>query len=694
MGKKTLLIVESSTKANTIKRFLGSGYQVLASNGHLIDLPKSKLGIDIEQDFKPTYITIRGRGEILKKLKSAGKKVDKVLLAADPDREGEAICWHLSQALDLDDQDLIRIEFNEITKTALKKALKEPKVIDNNRVEAQQARRILDRLVGYQISPLLWKKVKKGLSAGRVQSVAVALICDRENEIKAFVPEEYWTVDAILTGQSKPEPFYAQLIRAKGEKIKIADESAVGKIIKELEESSFVVKEVTAKQVNRRPAPPFTTSSLQQEASQKLGFNTRKTMQLAQQLYEGIKLGGGGATGLVTYIRTDSVRISNEARQQARKYIGEKLGSQYLPSTPHVFRSPKRAQEAHEAIRPSDVYREPEQIKAFLNRDQLRLYKLIWTRFVASQTASAVIDTLKVDITGGDYTLRATGSRTKFNGHLYFYRKAEKEQKTEKWLPPLTKGEQLKLKSLIPEQHFTAPPPRYNEASLVKALEVKGIGRPSTYSPIIETIRSRGYVNLENKTFKPTELGMVIIELLKDFFPEIIDVEFTAKMEEKLDNIEDGKLNSIEVLKDFYEPFSKRLEVAEKQMQKVELEPDYSDQKCPQCEKLLVYRFGRFGRFLACSGFPECRYTRNIKTELGVKCPTCGGEMLEKRTRKGRIFYGCSNYPQCTFSLWKKPLPEKCSYCGHFMVEQDRNKKIVACGNPECPGQVTAEKES
>ncbi|MFY9114481.1 MAG: type I DNA topoisomerase, partial [Dethiobacteria bacterium] len=414
MGKKTLLIVESSTKANTIKRFLGSGYQVLASNGHLIDLPKSKLGIDIEQDFKPTYITIRGRGEILKKLKSAGKKVDKVLLAADPDREGEAICWHLSQALDLDDQDLIRIEFNEITKTALKKALKEPKVIDNNRVEAQQARRILDRLVGYQISPLLWKKVKKGLSAGRVQSVAVALICDRENEIKAFVPEEYWTVDAILTGQSKPEPFYAQLIRAKGEKIKIADESAVGKIIKELEESSFVVKEVTAKQVNRRPAPPFTTSSLQQEASQKLGFNTRKTMQLAQQLYEGIKLGGGGATGLVTYIRTDSVRISNEARQQARKYIGEKLGSQYLPSTPHVFRSPKRAQEAHEAIRPSDVYREPEQIKAFLNRDQLRLYKLIWTRFVASQTASAVIDTLKVDITGGDYTLRATGSRTKF----------------------------------------------------------------------------------------------------------------------------------------------------------------------------------------------------------------------------------------------------------------------------------------
>lgn len=693
MGKKTLLIVESATKANTIKRFLGSGYQVLASNGHLIDLPKSKLGIDIEKDFEPTYITIRGRGGVLNKLKSAGKKVDRVLLAADPDREGEAICWHLSRALDLDDRELIRIEFNEITGSAIKKALKEPKLIDENRVEAQQARRILDRLVGYQISPLLWKKVRKGLSAGRVQSVAVALICDREKEIEAFTPEEYWSVEAILVGQGG-QPFSAQLVKAKGKKIKINDKEAADRIVKELEDSSFVVEEVTAKKVNRRPAPPFITSSLQQVAAQKLGFNTRKTMQLAQQLYEGIKLGDGRATGLVTYIRTDSTRISNEACKQVREYIGEKLGPRYLPASPHVFKSPRRAQEAHEAIRPSDVYREPEQLKAFLNRDQWRLYNLIWSRFVASQVAPAVVDTLKVDITGGDYSLRATGIRVVFDGHLVIYRKDEKDGKTDNWLPPLTEGEQLELKSLLPEQHFTAPPPRYNEASLVRALEVKGIGRPSTYSPIIETIRSRGYVILEKKIFKPTELGMIIVDLLKDFFPEIIDVEFTARLEDKLDDIEEGKLNSIQVLEEFYGPFSNRLKVAGEQMQKVEMEPEYSDQECPQCGKPLVYRTGRFGRFLACSGFPECRYTRNIKTELGVACPVCGGEMLEKRTRKGRIFYGCSNYPKCTFSLWKKPLPEKCPDCGYLMVEKDRSKKIIACGNPSCPEKATEENKS
>jgi DNA topoisomerase-1 len=690
LAKKTLLIVESSTKANTIKRFLGSGYQVLASNGHLIDLPKSKLGIDIEKDFKPTYITIRGRGEILNKLKSAGKKVDRVLLAADPDREGEAICWHLSRALGLDDRDLIRIEFNEITGAAIKKALKEPKLIDENRVEAQQARRILDRLVGYQISPLLWQKVRKGLSAGRVQSVAVALICDREKEIEAFVADEYWSVEAVLTGQSR-QPFSAQLLKAKGKKIKIGNRETADRIVKELEGSSFVVEKVTAKKVNRRPAPPFITSSLQQVAAQKLGFNTRKTMQLAQQLYEGIKLGDGRATGLVTYIRTDSTRISNEACKRVREYIGEKLGPQYLPPTPHAFKSPRRAQEAHEAIRPSDVYREPEQVKAFLNRDQWRLYKLIWSRFVASQVAAAVVDTLKVDIIGGDYSLRATGIRVVFDGHLSVYRKDEKDSKADNWLPPLAEGEELKLKSLLPEQHFTAPPPRYNEASLVRTLEVKGIGRPSTYSPIIETIRSRGYVSLEKKVFKPTELGTIIVDLLKEFFPEIIDVEFTARLEDKLDDIEEGKLNSIQVLEEFYGPFSNRLKVAGEQMQKVEMEPEYSGQQCPQCEKPLVYRTGRFGRFLACSGFPECRYTRNIKTELGVKCPACGGEMLEKRTRKGRIFYGCSNYPKCTFSLWKKPLPEKCPDCGYFMIEKDRNRKIIACGNPECPEKAARE---
>lgn len=691
MPNKILLIVESSTKANTIKRFLGSRYRVQASNGHLIDLPKSRLGIDIENGFKPTYITIRGRGEILKKLRSAGKKAQKVMLAADPDREGEAICWHLKEALNLGDDGLIRIEFNEITKAAVQKALKTPRVIDGNRVEAQQARRILDRLVGYLISPLLWKKVKKGLSAGRVQSVAVFLINDREREIESFVAEEYWTIEAVLSGRENPVPFNAQLVRYRDEKKVIPDETEADRVLKEVKQNSFRVEKVNSRQVERKPSPPFTTSSLQQEASQRLGFNTRKTMQLAQQLYEGIKLDDGGMTGLVTYIRTDSVRISAEAAEQAGNYIREKMGPGYVPSSPHVFKAAKRAQEAHEAIRPSDVGREPEQIKNYLTRDQFRLYKLIWSRFMASQTTSAVIHKLRVDISAGDYTFRATGSNTLFPGFLDIYKKDKNFAEADRLLPALSEGDELTAKSVDAEQHFTQPPPRYNEASLVKTLEEKGIGRPSTYSPIIETIRSRGYVMLENKAFKPTELGKVVIELLKEYFPEIIDAEFTAKLEEKLDYIEEGKLDSQEVLKEFYESFEKRLKVAEEQMQNVELEPDYSDEICPKCGNNLIYRYGRYGRFLACPGFPECRFTRNIEAETGVKCPLDGGEIMLKRTRKGRVFYGCSNYPECTFSLWKKPLTENCPVCNYFMVEQDKNNNIAACGNPECS---TAENRS
>ncbi len=686
MKQKILVIVESNTKAKTIKRFLGPKYQVQASNGHLIDLPKSKLGIDIENNFEPNYITIRGRGEILKNLKNYTKKADKVLMATDPDREGEAICWHLNRALKLDGDEPNRIEFHEITKEAVKGALQNPRHIAQNRVDAQQARRILDRLVGYQISPLLWKKVKKGLSAGRVQSVAVYLICYREGEIEAFEPEEYWTIDAVLAGSGKNStPFTAQLQKYGNNKINISNEKEAQEIVNDLEGSSFQVDSISSRQVQRKPAPPFTTSSLQQEASQKMGFTTRKTMQLAQQLYEGINIGDRGMTGLVTYIRTDSVKVSQEATEQTREYIKQNLGEDYVPAKPHQFKSNQKAQEAHESIRPTDVTREPEQIKEYLSRDQHRLYKLIWNRFVASQTASATLRKVRVDIKAGDYQLKATGSQTVFPGFLYIYRKEKnKEKEEDRHLPELAEDEMLKLKSITPDQHFTQPPPRYNEASLVKTLEEKGIGRPSTYSPIIETIRSRGYVIMENKAFVPTELGKVVIDLLQEHFPEIIDVEFTAKMEEQLDLIEEGELDSLSVLREFYEFFKKRLEAAEKEMEEVELTPEYSEETCPKCGLNLVYRFGRYGRFLACPGFPDCRHTQNIEAETGVKCPEDNGDLVEKRTKKGRVFYGCSNYPDCTFSLWKKPLPEYCSVCGYFLVEQNKKKNIIVCANPDC----------
>ncbi len=693
MSKKTLIIVESAAKARTIKKFLSNNYQVQASNGHLIDLPRSKLGIDIDNNFAPRYITIRGKGEILKSLRTASKKARRVLLATDPDREGEAICWHLEQALKIENEQANRIQFNEITKGAIASAIKDPRQIDKNRVDAQQTRRILDRIVGYQISPLLWKKVKKGLSAGRVQSVALSLICDREVEIDIFVPEEYWTVEAVLEGKEKKE-FTAALTARGKEKISIPDAELAGRIVEELNGYEYKIEKITKKQVERKPPPPFITSSMQQEASGKSGFTTKKTMQLAQQLYEGVDLGNEGTVGLVTYIRTDSVKISDVAREEAVSYITEQFGPEFLPAKPHEFKSRKGAQEAHEAIRPTSLEREPGQVKEFLGRDQYRLYELIWKRFLASQMASVVLDQVRVDIKAGDYTLRATGSTVRFPGFQHIYRKDKKKGEDEKKLPVLEEGEVLVLKGINPGQHFTQPPPRYNEASLVKELEEKGIGRPSTYSPIIETIRSRGYVILEKKTIYPTELGKLVLALLKEYFPEIINVEFTARLEEKLDHVEQGSLKGLEVLEDFYQSFRGRLEVAEEQMESIELEPEYSDESCPQCERTLVYKLSKFGRFLACPGFPECRYTKNIVTGTGVKCPRDGGEMVEKRTRRGRLFYSCENYPDCEYSMWQKPLPEKnCPRCGGLMAEGGKDK-VAVCADAECRKAAKAEQEA
>ncbi len=678
-----LVIVESPAKARTIKKFLGSKYRVLASQGHLIDLPKSKLGIDLDNNFTPQYITIRGKGKILQQLKEAGKKAERIYLAADPDREGEAICWHISQALNMDFADPCRVEFNEITRTAVKEAFKQPRRVDMNRVDAQQARRILDRLVGYQISPLLWRNVRSGLSAGRVQSVALRLICERQKEIDEFKKEEYWTLEALLQANGPDTRFKAMLERYRGEKIELADKQAADKVIEELSGTSFTVERIKKSRRKRRPAPPFITSTLQQEASSKLGFTGRKSMALAQQLYEGINLGGGQTTGLITYIRTDSTRISAQAQAEARELIARQFGDDYLPSRPPQYRSRKSAQEAHEAIRPTALSNTPQAVAAYLTRDQARLYKLIWERFVASQMAPAIYDQVRVDISAGEYGFKAAGSSLIFPGFLKVYQADDKEEET--ILPPMQEGQQLLLVEFLPEQHFTQPPPRYNDASLIKTLEEKGIGRPSTYVPIIETIINRGYVVREKKAFAPTELGYVVVDLMKRHFPEIIDVDFTARMEERLDLIEEGELERNEVLHKFYESFNKQLQEAEREMERVELAARVSEESCPRCGQNLVYKHGRFGQFLACPGYPECKFTKNIVRQTGVPCPLDGGMLVERRSQKGRIFYGCSNYPQCNFSVWDKPLPEKCPRCGSLMVQAGRRSgKGIRCSNKEC----------
>ncbi|NOU93444.1 type I DNA topoisomerase [Paenibacillus sp. LMG 31456] len=671
----SLVIVESPAKAKTIGKYLGSKFIVKASMGHIRDLPKSQIGVEINNNFEPKYITIRGKGSILKELKDARKKVKKVYLAADPDREGEAIAWHLAHYLELDETETCRVVFNEITKQAVKDAFKTPRKINLDLVNAQQARRILDRLVGYKISPLLWKKVKKGLSAGRVQSVAVKLVYDRENEIKAFVPEEYWSITArLLAGTTE---FEAKFHSLKGEKKELSNQQEVDEILAGVAKSEFTINEVKEKERQRNPSPPFITSSLQQEAARKLNFRASKTMSVAQQLYEGIDLGSEGTVGLITYMRTDSTRISPVAQEEAKEFIQQKYGEAYYPETPRVYlKKAANAQDAHEAIRPSSVLREPDQMKDHLSRDQLRLYKLVWERFVASQMSSAVLDTMTVDITAGDTIFRAVGSKMKFPGFMKVYVEGNDDGTTEedKLLPPMKPGDKVKKQQIDPKQHFTQPPPRYTEARLVRALEEMGIGRPSTYAPTLETIQKRGYVAIDEKKFIPTELGELVIQQMIEYFPEILDVEFTAQMEGELDQVEEGKEDWVKVLATFYESFEKRLEVAEEEMEKIEIQDEVSDEICEKCGRHLVYKMGRFGKFLACSGFPECRNTKPIVKDIGVTCPNCKeGKIIERRSKKGRIFYGCDQYPGCDFVSWDKPVDRPCPKCASMMIEK-RNK--------------------
>ena len=681
-----LVIVESPAKARTISKFLSKKYKVMASLGHLIDLPKSKLGVDVEDNFKPNYITVRGRGKILSELKAAGKKAEQIFLAADPDREGEAICWHLGRALNLDPKTAGRVEFNEITKEAVKEAFKNPRVIDLNRVDAQQARRVLDRLVGYQISPLLWRKIRGGLSAGRVQSVAVRLICDREEEINNFQEEEYWTIEALLKEKKKASEFKATLERYKQKKIKLSNEDDANRVLDELKNERFFVETIKRSKKRRMPAAPYITSSLQQDASNRLGFSSKKTMSLAQELYEGVNIGGGATVGLITYMRTDSTRISAEAQKEARKWLESRYGKDYIPTRAPVYKARQGAQEAHEAIRPTMVVKDPAALKDYLSRDQQRLYKLIWERFMASQMSPALYDQVKVTVQAGDYSLNAGGSTLLFDGFLALSQNNEPEKTTV--LPVLAEKEELQLKELLPQQHFTQPPPRFNEASLIKTLEEKGIGRPSTYSPIIDRIQTRGYVLKEQKVFRPTELGFVVTEMMKSYFPEVMDIDFTARLEQQLDDIETGKLKYLQVISDFYDGyFKERLKTADQKIEKVELTPEVTDEICPKCGRQLVVKHGRFGRFLACPGYPECKYTKKIVNDTGVKCPRpgCSGTMIERRTKKGRLFYGCSRYPQCDFSLWQKPLPEPCPKCGSLMTEKRKGPvKTALCTNKDC----------
>lgn len=685
----SLVIVESPSKAKTIGKYLGSKYIVKASMGHVRDLPKSQIGVEVENDFNPKYITIRGKGSVLKELKDASKKVKKVYLAADPDREGEAIAWHLAHALDLDQTESCRVVFNEITKQAVKDAFKTPRKINMDLVNAQQARRILDRLVGYKISPLLWKKVKKGLSAGRVQSVAVKIILDRENEIDEFIPEEYWSITAKLSADGSP--MEAKFHQWNGTKTELTNEEQVNSILGQIENEDFTVKEVKEKERTRNPSAPFTTSSLQQEAARKLNFRAAKTMSVAQQLYEGVDLGKEGTVGLITYMRTDSTRIATSAQEEAKEYIAQKYGETFVPETFRQYsKKAANAQEAHEAIRPTSTLRDPESVKAFTSRDQFRLYKLIWERFVASQMSSAILDTMSVDITAGDATFRASGSKVRFPGFMKVYVEGNDDGTTEedKLLPPLKSGDALVKQEIEPKQHFTQPPPRYTEARLVKTLEELGIGRPSTYAPTLETIQKRGYVAIEEKKFMPTELGELVIEQMEQFFPEILDVEFTAHMEEDLDHVEEGSEDWVKVLAQFYGSFEKRLEVAEEEMKEIEIEDEVSDEICEKCGKPLVYKLGRFGKFLACSGFPDCRNTKPIIKDTGIVCPTCKeGHVVERRSKKGRVFFGCDRYPECDFVSWDKPSVKPCPNCSSLMVEK-RNKqgtklKCTVCDHTE-----------
>ncbi len=682
-----LVIVESPAKAKTIKQYLGKSYTVMASFGHVRDLPKSQMSIDIEGDFQPKYITIRGKGELLSKLKKAAKESKRIFLATDPDREGEAISWHLANLLDIDENEKCRITFNEITKTAVKTAITEPRVIDRDLVDAQQARRVLDRIVGYSISPILWKKVKKGLSAGRVQSVTCKLICDREKEIEAFVPEEYWLLLASLQEEKNGKPFVAEFYGKKGKKIKLGDRATVDRILEDLKDVTFSVASVKNGEKKRNPAPPFITSTLQQEASRKLGFTVKRTMMAAQSLYEGVSVPSHGTVGLITYMRTDSLRIAKEAVVDARNYIAATYGKEYLPSSARVYKVKNTAQDAHEAIRPTILELTPASLKGILAADQYKLYKLIWERFVACQMESAVYNTVNADIAAGDYLFKASGSQMKFKGFMALYVEGSDDGEEEKnsKLPPLSDGGCLQLNGMDTSQHFTQPPPRYTEATLIKTLEEKGIGRPSTYAPTITTITARGYVNREKKQFVPTELGKVVTEIMADHFSDIVDVAFTANMEKELDSIEEGSVDWVKILRDFYGPFSEHLKTAEKELEKVKIADEVSDVVCEKCGRMMVYKMGRFGKFLACPGFPECRNAKPIVKETGASCPKCGGKILEKKSQRGKKYYGCEKNPDCDFMSWDMPLAkETCPKCGGLLLQKNGRAQKVVCYNETC----------
>jgi DNA topoisomerase-1 len=696
--KTALVIVESPAKVKTIKKFLSSGYKVEASMGHIRDLPKSQIGIDINNNFEPKYITIRGKGPISDKLKKEAKSVDKVFLATDPDREGEAISWHLAALLGIDTSKACRIEFNEITKTAVTNALKNPRKLNMNVIDAQQARRILDRLVGYKISPLLWKKVKKGLSAGRVQSVAVRLICDRENEINAFVPKEYWSLIAKLMEPNSKKNFDGKFYGTAGEKLEINDEQSMKQLLSKLDGAEYVVGKIKKGEKKRNAPWPFTTSSLQQDAYKKLGYTTKKTMMLAQQLYEGVDIKGEGTVGLVTYIRTDSVRISDDAKKEASQYIEERFGKQYINSEVRQQKSSKKVQDAHEAIRPTSVYREPDSIKDSLEKDQYKLYKLIWERFAASQMQAALYDTVTADINAADYVFKASGSILRFDGflHIYMDSKSDKEEKGEfddVALPELTEGQILKLKKLEDKQHFTEPPLRFTEATLVKVLEEKGIGRPSTYAPIISTILARGYIVRDKKFLIPTELGEKVTDLLREYFSNIVNVEFTASMEKLLDDVEEGEKNWVDIIRDFYLPFELVLQKAEEEIGKIKIEDEVSDVICEHCGRNMVFKQGKFGKFLACPGFPECRNIKPILEYTGIKCPKCEGELVQRRSKRGKKFFGCSRYPECNFVSWDEPVKETCPECGSNLSKKPGKSGIVyKCLNEQCSYQKITDK--
>ncbi len=694
-SKQKLIIVESPAKARTISKFLGKGYKVEASQGHVCDLPKSQIGVDVDNDFALKYITIRGRGEVLNKIRKEARNASEIYLATDPDREGEAISWHLSHVLNMDETKPCRIEFHEVTKKAIQNALKSARQIDMGRVNAQQARRVLDRLVGYKISPLLWAKIKKGLSAGRVQSVATRMVVKREEEIEAFIPEEYWDISAKINNfqaHGRKLQFNTRLYSLDGQKVAIANADDAEKAAERIRQAHFAVNSIKKGEKRKMPAAPFTTSSLQQEASRKLGFTTAKTMQVVQQLYEGIDLDGEGAQGIVTYIRTDSVRVSDEALAALRAYIPERFGAEYLPEKAIEYKGRKNAQDAHEAIRPTDIHRTPDSIKASLSKEQYNLYRLIYNRFLASQMMPALYETMTMEIAGSGVVMRFYGEHKSFAGFTSVYEESTDDAvaSAETTLPQLVEGDAVTLADVSSEQHFTQPPSRYTEASLVRMMEEKGIGRPSTYAPTITTIIARGYVSREKKRLYPTELGRMVTSMMETYFKDIVDMEFTAELEDKLDKVEEGETDWKQILREFYPPFEKTLEIAEQQIEKVEVKDEPSDVPCDKCGAMMVYKMGRFGKFLACPNFPECRNTKPIVNYIEAPCPKCGARLMEKTSRKNRKFYGCEQYPACDFVSWEKPVTEKCPVCGSYMVEKRGRKGEVwyLCANETCHHRI------